>query len=145
MTDRLARIVAVLTVAPAALAAPMMKQLADNVYMMSEGHYVSLVVVGEDGVLITDPSFTPRTASMKKAIAEITDKPVTGIVLSHEHYDHVGGTEVFPGAQAICHVTCESVFALERAGAGEGGCDVRGLHDGGLSRSDGEASPLRSG
>ena len=26
---------------------------------------------------------------------------VTRIVLSHEHYDRVGGTEVFPGAQAI--------------------------------------------
>lgn len=48
------------SVAPAALAAPVVKQLADNVYMMSESHYVSLVVVGEDGVLVTDPSFTPR-------------------------------------------------------------------------------------
>ena len=28
--------------------------------MMGESHYVSLVVIGEDGVLVTDPSFTPR-------------------------------------------------------------------------------------
>ena len=82
--------------APAVFAAPVVKQLADDVYMMSESHYTSLVVVGEDGVLITDPAFTPRAQSLKNAIAGITDKPVTRIVLSHEHYDHVGGTEVFP-------------------------------------------------
>ena len=123
---KLARIVAVLTVftVPAALAAPMVKQLADNVYMMSESHYVSLVVVGEDGVLMTDPAFTPRAASLKKAIAEITDKPVTRIVLSHEHYDHVGGTEVFPGAQVICHIACESVFALDVSGQAPKKVDV---------------------
>ena len=61
---------------------------------------------------------------MKKAIAEITDKPVTRIVLSHEHYDHVGGTEVFPGAQIICHVTCESVFALDVSGQAPKKVDV---------------------
>ena len=99
--------------APAAAAAPMVKQLADNVYMMSESHYVSLVVVGDDGVLITDPAFTARARSMKAAIAGITDKPVTRIVLSHEHYDHVGGTEVFPEAQVICHAACEAVFDLD--------------------------------
>ncbi len=108
--------VLVLAAAPAALAAPTVKQLADNVYMMSEFHYVSLVVVGEDGVLITDPAFAPRARSMKAAIAEITDKPVTRIVLSHEHYDHVGGAEVFPEAQVICHASCQAVFDLDVIG-----------------------------
>ena len=102
--------------APAVFAAPVVKQLADNVYMMSEFHYTSLVVVGEDGVLITDPAFTPRAQSLKGAIAEITDKPVTRIVLSHEHYDHVGGTEVFPEAQVICHAACQAVFDLDVSG-----------------------------
>ena len=102
-----------LLAAHAVSAAPMVKQLADDVYMMSESHYTSLVVVGEDGVLITDPAFTPRALSLKSAIAEITDKPVTRIVLSHEHYDHVGGTEVFPEAQVICHAACQAVFDLD--------------------------------
>ena len=119
-------VAAVLAVAaaPAALAAPMVQQLADNVYMMSEFHYVSLVVVGEDGVLITDPSFTPRAQSMKAAIAGITDKPVTRIVLSHEHYDHVGGTEVFPEAQVICHASCQAVFDLDVSGVAPENVDV---------------------
>ena len=110
-----AGVVAVLT-APAASAEPLVKQLADNVYTMSEQHYVSLVVVGDDGVLITDPSNTPRAQSMKAAIAGITEKPVTRVVLSHEHYDHVGGTEVFPEAQVICHAACQAVFDLDVTG-----------------------------
>ena len=113
-----------LLAAPAAVAAPTVKKLAADVYMMSESHYVSLVVVGADGVLITDPAFTPRARSMKAAIARITDKPVTRIVLSHEHYDHVGGTEVFPGAQVICHAACQSVFALDVTGQAPGKVDV---------------------
>ena len=102
--------------APAALAAPVVKQLAADVYMMSESHYVSLVVVGDDGVLVTDPAFMSRAQSLKDAIAEITDKPVTRIVLSHEHYDHVGGTGAFPEAQVICHATCQPVFDLDLSG-----------------------------
>ena len=124
--EKLAAAAAVLALAaaPAALAAPTVKQLADDVYMMSESYYVSLVVVGEDGVLITDPAFTPRAESMKAAIAGITDKPVTRIVLSHEHYDHVGGTEVFPEAQVICHASCQAVFDLDVLGITPRNVDV---------------------
>ena len=110
--------------APAALAAPQVEKLADNVYAMSEMHVTSLVVVGEDGVLITDPAFAPRAASMKAAIAELAGKPVTHIVLTHEHYDHVGGTEVFPGAQVICHRACKAVFDLDLLGQAPDKVDV---------------------
>ena len=108
--------VAAVSSAPAALAAPQVKQLTDNVYMMSENYYTSLVVLGDEGVLITDPAFTSRAESMKAAIAGLTDKPVTTVVLSHEHYDHVGGTEVFPDPQVICHSTCQAVFDLDVIG-----------------------------
>ena len=107
---------AAILAAPAALAEPQVTELADNVYAMSEFHYVSLVVVGEDGVLITDPAFPGRAESLKAAIAGITDKPVTRVVLSHEHYDHVGGTGVFPDAQVICHIACQPVFDLNLGG-----------------------------
>ncbi len=107
-------------------AAPLIKELADDVFTVKVGDfpYTSLVVVGNDGVLITDPAFTPRAQGLKNAIATITDKPVTRIVLSHEHYDHVGGTEVFPEADIICHRSCRSVFALDVLGRAPKEVDV---------------------
>ena len=105
-------------------AAPVVKTLADDVYLFSENHYTNLIIVGDDGVLIIDPSFTSHAESMKSTIAGITDKPVTHIILSHEHYDHVGGTEVFPGAEIICHRSCEAVFALDVLGVAPERVDV---------------------
>ena len=134
-----------LLAAPAVSAAPMVKQLADDVYMMSESYYAHLVVVGEDGVLITDPGFTPLALSLKNAIAGITDKPVTRIVLSHEHYDHVGGTEVFPEAPG--HLPRRLPGGVrprrDRAGPREGPRDVHRLPAGGLPRAAGGPPLLR--
>jgi len=121
MSSHLKRIVAVVAVALlpfSAVAAESggMRQLDDGVYMFSENHYVSIIVVGDDGVLVTDPAFPQRAESMKTAIADVTNKPVTHIVLTHEHYDHVGGTEVFPGARVFCHRSCQAVFDLDVLG-----------------------------
>ena len=95
---------------------PTMTELDDGVYHYFGFFYSSLVVVTDDGVLITDPSNATRGQLLKAAIAELTDQPVTHIVLTHEHYDHTGGTEVFPDAQVICHATCDDVFQLDEYG-----------------------------
>ena len=78
-----------------------MTQVADGVYHFFAMGYSSLVVIGDDGVLVTDPSFTPRAELLKSELAKVTDTPVTHIALSHEHFDHVGGTELFEGADII--------------------------------------------
>ncbi|WP_170416158.1 MBL fold metallo-hydrolase [Ruegeria atlantica] len=78
-----------------------MTEIADGVYHFFSMGYSSMVVIGEDGILVTDPSFTPRAEELKAELAKITDKPVTHIALSHEHFDHIGGTEVFEGAEII--------------------------------------------
>jgi len=36
-----------------------------------------------------------------KAVAEVTDKPITHIVYSHEHTDHIGGAYLFPKTAKI--------------------------------------------
>ncbi len=96
--------------------APTMTQLDEGVYHFVGNFDSSLVVVTDEGVLITDPSNTARGEMLKQAIAELTDQPVTHIVLTHEHYDHTGGTEIFPAAQIICHVTCADIFQLDEYG-----------------------------
>ena len=91
---------------------PMMVKLDNGVYNYFASFYGSLVVVGEDEVLVTDPANPFRAEGLKAAVAEITDAPITTIVLTHEHYDHVGGTGVFPDAKVVCQWNCEAIFAL---------------------------------
>ncbi|MEQ9272440.1 MBL fold metallo-hydrolase [Roseibium album] len=93
-----------------------MKQLSDDAYIHFSNGYSSLVVVGNDGVLVVDPAFTDRARTIKSDISGITDTKVTHVVLTHEHYDHVGGTEVFDGAEIVCHETCQKIFDLDVLG-----------------------------
>ena len=102
--------------APPAMQMPTMTMLDDGVYHYFGFFTSSLVVVGDDGVLVTDPSNNGRGQSLKAEIAKITSLPVTTIVLSHEHYDHVGGTGVFPDAEVICHINCQANFDLDTLG-----------------------------
>lgn len=109
--------------------APTVTELSDGVYHYFGFFVSSLIVVGDGGVLITDPSIGFRAQSIKEEIAKLTDAPVTTIVLTHEHYDHAGGTEVFPEAKVICHYNCVPAFELymlsDVPGAG-GVPDVKG-------------------
>lgn len=89
-----------------------MTEVADGVYHFFAMGYSSMVVVGEDGVLLIDPAFTPRAELIKSELAKVTDKPVSHIVLSHEHFDHIGGTEVFEGAEIILQENGVDVLKL---------------------------------
>ena len=94
----------------------LVNELADGVYHVFLGGYSSLVVIGDNDVLITDTALPPRAQALKEEIDKLTDRPVTKIALSHEHYDHVGGTDIFEGAEVICHVACVEVFKLDTLG-----------------------------
>jgi len=87
-----------------------MTEVGDGVYHYFSDRYSSLVVVGDDGVLITDTSSDARAETLKAEIEKITDLPVTHIGLSHEHFDHVGGTGVFEDAKVVCHDVCDGIF-----------------------------------
>ncbi len=82
-------------------------KLADNVYSMDPLHYNSLVVIGDDGVLITDSVNPFRAGLLKEGIATLTDLPVSKIVMTHEHCDHLGGTNRFPGADVVAQENSE--------------------------------------
>lgn len=66
----------------------------------------SLIVIGEDGVLVVDTQQSSRPAL--EVIAEIrlrTDRPVRWVVATHGHADHIWGNQVyadsFPDARFI--------------------------------------------
>lgn len=92
-----------------------MVKIADGVYgaIFSEPRIDpvesnSLVVIGDDSVLVLDANRTP--AGARGVIAEIrklTDKPVRYVVNSHWHDDHIFGNqsykEAFPQVEFVAH------------------------------------------
>jgi glyoxylase-like metal-dependent hydrolase (beta-lactamase superfamily II) len=68
----------------------------------------SVVIVSNDGVLVFDANGTPAAAgAVLREIRKLTRQPVRYLVLSHWHWDHWYGAEVyrqaFPGIQVIAH------------------------------------------
>ena len=80
------------------------------------GFYNSLVVTSNNYTLITDPANSARAAVLKEEIAKLTDTPVNKIVLTHEHFDHIGGTEVFEGAEIIAQENISAVLPFDPLG-----------------------------
>lgn len=63
-------------------------------------------VVTQDGVVVIDALGSPALAKrLLSEIAKITSKPVTHVILTHYHADHVYGLQVFKdaGAKIIAH------------------------------------------
>ena len=61
------------------------------------------LVRGETGALVVDSGTTLVEASAVAAdIERIAGRPVTHVVLTHKHFDHVLGSSVFDGAEILC-------------------------------------------
>jgi glyoxylase-like metal-dependent hydrolase (beta-lactamase superfamily II) len=62
-----------------------------------------MFLVTDEGVVAVDAP--PSTGqNYLKAIAEVTDKPITHVIYSHAHLDHIGAAGVFPkNATYIAH------------------------------------------
>jgi glyoxylase-like metal-dependent hydrolase (beta-lactamase superfamily II) len=65
-----------------------MDEIADGVFWLSDGAYQSMFVVTDEGVIAVDAPPTLGN-NILRAIARVTNKPVTEVVYSHQHSDHV--------------------------------------------------------
>ena len=68
------------------------------------------VFVMTNGVLLVDTKVPGWGQPLIAKVKEITDKPITTIVNTHTHYDHVGGNPEFPATVEV--VTHENTAAL---------------------------------
>ena len=69
------------------------QRLSDNVYWVSVSYYNVTVLVGKESVLLIDAPIA-RGKQILEAIKTITNKPLSAIVYSHAHSDHIGGAGV---------------------------------------------------
>jgi glyoxylase-like metal-dependent hydrolase (beta-lactamase superfamily II) len=67
-----------------------LQRVTSRVWWVTRYFYGSLFYVGSRGVLLLDPFLGGADATLA-AIASVTPLPVTAVVYSHFHADHVGG------------------------------------------------------
>lgn len=90
------------------------QRLGDGLFMVTDGSYQSMFMTYEGGVVVVDapPSYA---AKLPAAIAEITNKPITHVVYSHFHKDHIGGVRGLLGGHPIIVAQAETNRLLGRA------------------------------
>jgi cyclase len=101
--------------------APDIKKINEQVYALlgpvgfpskkNRGYMVnSAVIIGDKGVILVDTGFTNEIGRhLKKIIASITKKPVTHVINTHHHGDHVLGNSEFEGAEIISTEKCREL------------------------------------
>src|SRR3989304_738695 len=70
-------------------------EIRDGLYWVTEGSYQVMFLTTNEGVIVVD---APPTIgeNILKAIAEVTDKPITHVIYSHAHADHIGAAGMYP-------------------------------------------------
>jgi len=67
------------------------RELATGVYMLTNGNYQSLFMTTGKGVVLIDAP-EPLVQYIETAVADVTDEPITTLIYSHGHSDHIGGS-----------------------------------------------------
>jgi glyoxylase-like metal-dependent hydrolase (beta-lactamase superfamily II) len=90
-----------------------LQDFGSGLYMVTDNIYQSMFLVYEGGVVVVDapPSYA---AKIPRAIAEVTKKPITHLIYSHSHTDHIGGATALGGRPVII-AQQETLRLLRRA------------------------------
>lgn len=92
-------------------------EISDNLYWVTDGSYQMIFLVSKIGVIVVDapPSIGQNILN---AISDVTDKPITHVVYSHSHADHIGAAGIYPdSAVVIAHE--DTAAQLEAAMTGD--------------------------
>jgi glyoxylase-like metal-dependent hydrolase (beta-lactamase superfamily II) len=81
------------------------ERLADNlVVIKSENDGNTAVFIRDTGVVLADTKTLRSGQRLLEVLRTVTDKPVTHILNTHHHYDHVGGNSFFAShVEVIVH------------------------------------------
>ncbi len=78
----------------------------------AEGDPNSGVIIGDDAVMVVEAQATPRLAGkVIEKVREVTDKPITHVVLTHYHAVRVLGASAFDAQQVIMSEKARAMVA----------------------------------
>lgn len=85
------------------------EKIKDNLYVLRGGGGNSAVFITSTGVVVVDAKNPGWGQPLLDKIKELTNKPVTTLINTHTHGDHVSGNVEFPpGIQIIAHETTKT-------------------------------------
>ena len=79
-----------------------LQEIKPGVYVVSAGGTNSMFMVTPEGVVVVDapPAIGDKIFT---AVSNVTDKPITHLIYSHAHKDHIGAANIFENVTIIAH------------------------------------------
>lgn len=94
------------------------QKVKDNLYVITGGGGNTAAFITETGVVIVDTKVPGMGPAILEKVKSITPKPVTMVINTHTHFDHVGSNVAFTGtvefvAQENCKASMEKMPAFQ--------------------------------
>lgn len=77
------------------------EKVKDNLYMITGGGGNTAAFITANGVVLVDTKNPNWGQAILDKVKTVTDKPITHIINTHTHGDHVGSNEFFPASVEI--------------------------------------------
>jgi cyclase len=77
------------------------EKVKDNLYVITGNGGNTAAFVAAAGVVLVDTKLANNGQKILDKVKSVTDKPITHIINTHTHGDHVGSNEFFPAAVEI--------------------------------------------
>ena len=79
-----------------------LQEIKPGVYVVSAGGSNSMFLVTQEGVVVVD---SPPAIGDKifAAVSQVSDRPITHLIYSHAHKDHIGAANLFENVTIIAH------------------------------------------
>jgi len=90
---------------PAALE---MQKVKDNLYVITGGGGNTAAFITDKGVVIVDTKNPGMGPGILEKVKSVTEKPVTMIINTHTHGDHVGSNSAFGNVEIVAQENCKA-------------------------------------
>jgi cyclase len=77
------------------------KKVSDNLYVIPGAGGNTTVFVTQGGVVLVDTKLPDNGEAIVSQVRTITDKPVSTIINTHSHPDHIGNNDYFPASVEV--------------------------------------------
>jgi cyclase len=85
------------------------QKVKENLYMITGGGGNTAAFITENGVVVVDTKNPNNGPGILEKIKSVTPKPVTMVINTHTHGDHVGSNSAFTGAvEFVAHENCKT-------------------------------------